>query len=483
MHASTPAAAAAFRLLSVGSSDEIASAARRAGARSAAASILASACAWCRGDVRAAESSLRTALAEATPEERVYAAGALAALLCACGRYARAASLLASVEPTEPVMWAVRAALRAIVHAATGAGALAVRDADAARAALRALRDDAFGAHVRAMLAHAAYLRADATAALGELEPGLRAARVANAPRPAAALHAAAYATHRGLRGDADAAWRHALQLERDAARGGDGPLLTFGRTALCELAAERGDDARAAAYCDGVVRCAAYDADFGLAIATALRRTWARDWAAPRAALSSLASAATRSCGERALCRALLALNAVARGDDAHARRLSRRAVSSSSRPPHRVRADEMRRLRLARALAAVAGELAGDVVRARRAADARFLRDDAVAAALWLRRGAASADAMPASVRGYARAIVIARERALQRPARGVLTPAEATILREIAAGRTVAAIAERTGRSPHTVRTHLRNAAAKLGAHGRADVLAKARTAGAI
>jgi DNA-binding CsgD family transcriptional regulator len=35
--------------------------------------------------------------------------------------------------------------------------------------------------------------------------------------------------------------------------------------------------------------------------------------------------------------------------------------------------------------------------------------------------------------------------------------------------------------TGRNVHTVRTHIRNAAAKLDAHGRADLVARARRLG--
>jgi len=485
MEASTPAVATAFRLLTAGSSAAIASARAATPARSPDRAILAGAAAWCRGDIRSAESSLRAALAGSRPHDRAYAALALAALLCACGRYARAGLLLAGAAAHEPAPRAAEAALHAIVHAATGANALAQRDASAARATLRGLRDAPFAAHVRALLAQAAYLRGDVAAALAEIEFGLRATRDADAARPAAALHAVAVAVHRRLRADADASWRHAQHLARCAERGGDAPLLALARRALCELAAERGDDAHVAACCapPRAGRSFARDADFGTTLAAALRQLWSRDWIASREILGELACAASRSRGERALCRALLALVCVGRGDDAGARRSSRRAVSSSARPAARVAADELRRLRLARVLAAVAGELAGDAAHARRAVEARFLHDDDASAALWRLRDAGSPDVVPASVRGYARVVAIARERALHRSARGVLTASETDVVRAIAAGLTIAAIAARSGRSPHTVRTHLRNASAKLEAHGRADLLARARATGAI
>jgi LuxR family maltose regulon positive regulatory protein len=57
------------------------------------------------------------------------------------------------------------------------------------------------------------------------------------------------------------------------------------------------------------------------------------------------------------------------------------------------------------------------------------------------------------------------------------------ETEILRLIADGRNAPQIAEILNRSPHTVRTHLRNASVKLDAHGRIDLLARARQLGIL
>jgi DNA-binding CsgD family transcriptional regulator len=57
------------------------------------------------------------------------------------------------------------------------------------------------------------------------------------------------------------------------------------------------------------------------------------------------------------------------------------------------------------------------------------------------------------------------------------GVLTPREAEIVRLVALGRTGPEIAEELHLAHDTVRTHVRNAMAKLGARSRAHLVAKA------
>jgi DNA-binding CsgD family transcriptional regulator len=136
-----------------------------------------------------------------------------------------------------------------------------------------------------------------------------------------------------------------------------------------------------------------------------------------------------------------------------------------------------------LARALAAIAGEFVGDIVRGRRAADARFVREDPDIAALIDLRADANVSDLPVSIRGYARLAAIARERLSMRTPVGPLTTMEIEILRLVAAGRKAPQIAVLLNRSPHTVRTHLRNASAKLEAHGRIDLLERARQLGIL
>jgi DNA-binding CsgD family transcriptional regulator len=62
-------------------------------------------------------------------------------------------------------------------------------------------------------------------------------------------------------------------------------------------------------------------------------------------------------------------------------------------------------------------------------------------------------------------------------------LLTETEIEILRLLAAGHNTPQIARLMNRSLHTVRTHIRNAAGKLEAHGRLELLARARRLGVL
>jgi anti-anti-sigma factor len=72
---------------------------------------------------------------------------------------------------------------------------------------------------------------------------------------------------------------------------------------------------------------------------------------------------------------------------------------------------------------------------------------------------------------------------ERAVDAPSASSLTPRERRVLLEFAHGRTTAAAAAAIGLSPHTVRSHLRSAARKLGAETRTHAVAIAIAEGAI
>jgi LuxR family maltose regulon positive regulatory protein len=61
--------------------------------------------------------------------------------------------------------------------------------------------------------------------------------------------------------------------------------------------------------------------------------------------------------------------------------------------------------------------------------------------------------------------------------------LTATEVLILKYVDSGKSPVQVARQIQRSEHTVRTHLRNAYAKLGAHGRDDALTRARALGML
>jgi DNA-binding CsgD family transcriptional regulator len=206
-------------------------------------------------------------------------------------------------------------------------------------------------------------------------------------------------------------------------------------------------------------------------------------DYASARNVFVVLGDEDGRSPGERSLCRALAALCNVAVGDHDAARMLSRRAIGASARPASGLSAPELRYRRLGRAIACAACTLIGDTVRADRRADASLLRHDPdIAGLVGAGRGVPAASLSP-KVRGYARLIESVHARLALRPGTGPLTTTELEILRQIDAGHNAPQIAAALGRSPYTVRTHVRNAIEKLQARGRLDALSRARKMGLL
>ena len=453
--------------------------------RTSVAGLLLAATVWqCEGDVLRAESTLRRAAETASDQDRAYAIDFLAPLLISRGLFTRAGALLATQQA--PFLELERNALQAVIDAANGAVRLSQERADAIRSALLDLDDDVRRLRIRQRLALAAYYRADFAQALDEAAEGIRLANLLGADRFACTLHTVAYAAHHTATGDVEATWQHVTELTCKAVRGGDASYRAVGLAALYELAAERGDDrilerARRELHAEPLPE--QYRERFARGVADVLRLGWAGEFTTCRNVLTVLKDTTGRTDGERALCRAFLALTALVLGDDDVARRMSRQAISISARPEHHIAAHELRYRRLARALAAVAGELVGDLVRGRRAAEARFLQADAEITMLVKLPPETDLDEVPVTVRGYARFIAAVRERLRARPSTDPLTAMEISILRLVSAGRNAPQIATLLDRSPHTVRTHLRNIGSKLDAHGRLEALSRARQLGLL
>ena len=80
-----------------------------------------------------------------------------------------------------------------------------------------------------------------------------------------------------------------------------------------------------------------------------------------------------------------------------------------------------------------------------------------------------------------GFARLIEHLPFASTSEHAFGALTPAEREILRLLAAGASTKQVAAETGRSPHTVDTHIRSMCRKLGCSGRREAVALATSQG--
>ena len=471
----------AFRLCALATYEMVRQAAGQVDPTSIGGLMLAATVRQCEGDVPRAEAALRRALANAEGQERVYVLDLLVPLLISREQLDAASAALATAPAgNDPSLLALRIVIDACRERGV-ASAARVRDV---RECL-AENDDVTRLRVHQRLALAAYHRGDAGTALEDVAEGVRLAQRLDAHRFGALLHWVAYATHCSYTGDAEEAWQQATLLAHHAQTGGDASVQAAAHVALYELAAERGDEQTMGSVrrlIAGHPLPEQYHERFAGGIADALRLAWSGEFSACRNVLVVLKDT-RRIEGERALCRALLALVSIALGDDDSARRFARQAVSDSARPEKRLVGHELRYRRLARALAAVASELVGDVVRGRRAAQARFLRGDPDIASLVRLSGDMAWTSAPTSVRGYARLAEIARECHALRPTAGPLTATEIAILRLVDAGRNAPQVAVLLDRSPHTVRTHLRNAHAKLEAHGRLDALTRARRLGLL
>ncbi len=473
----------AFRLCALASYDVVREAAGRVDPNTTAGLMLAAAVRQCEGDVPRAEAALERAAQRASGPDLVHVLDLLVPLLISRDLFDRAQAALTTAPPgTDPSLLALQVVLDA--HRERGIASTArVRQV---RELLEETDDDVVRLRVHQRLALAAYYRGDAGAALEDVAEGLRLARLLEAHRFCALLHSVAYAAHYTYTGNAEEAWRQATLLAQEADEGGDASVQAAAHVALYELAAERGDEQTMGAVrnlIDARPLPEQYRERFAGGIADALRLGWSGEFAACRNVLIVLKDMQRRSEGERALCRALLGLVSIALDDDDSARRFARQAVSDSARPEKRLVGHELRYRRLARALAAVASETVGDIVRGRRAAQARFLRGDSDVASLVGMSGDMAWTQAPTSVRGYARLARLVRDRHAARPTAGPLTATEIAILRLVDAGRNAPQIALLLNRSPHTVRTHLRNAHAKLDAHGRLDALARARHLGLL
>jgi DNA-binding CsgD family transcriptional regulator len=222
---------------------------------------------------------------------------------------------------------------------------------------------------------------------------------------------------------------------------------------------------------------------DFCARISDVLRLGSMGHFSAGSSVLVTLRAAPSATTGERALCRALLALMSAALDDPPATRRFARQAIHDTARPSGSTLLRELRLLRLARALAVNVSTLIGDLVRARRAAHARFIADDPESG--WLVRARVDLpwEDAPIAVQHYAKFVDAVHRRYAQRRRLGPLTATEIVVLEHLEAGRSAVRTATQLGRSVHTVRTHLRNAYAKLRAHGREEALSKARALGLL
>lgn len=440
--------------------------------------------AHCAGDVARADRLLRNVWRSCTGAVCTPVAETWLTILVTLNRFEEAESVLndARINCSDARFTAVRCVIAAARGDAEHSRALA---ADA-ESGLADEGDATVRARVHQRLALAAFLRTEPEEALSQAAAAVGLARTHRAHRTAVTAHSVAYITHISITGDTLSALRCARAMEADATLAGDQAYRSGALIAIYEILVELADDDGIAAVVEQLHAAPLpeqYAERFASRVADAMTQTTRGDYAAARNVFVVLADEDGRSPGERALCRSLAALCNLAIGEEDAARKLSRRAIGGSARPPAGLPAYELRYRRLARAIGCATCLLLGDAVRAERRADASLLRADADIGALVAVGRGVKASALSPKVRGYARLIEAVHALCTTAAHAGPLTPMELEIFRQLDAGLNAPQIAAAMGRSPYTIRTHVRNAIEKLNARGRLDALSRARRLGLL
>jgi DNA-binding CsgD family transcriptional regulator len=473
----------AYRLAAVGTRDDLRRAAAGFATGSAERALLEAVIAQYDGDVDGAVRSLRRQLRTLAGADFGAVADTLAPILVM--RHDND-SVVALADAIMAAGWTASAhALRALAAADVGDRAAARKSAAAAELALAEERNDVIRFRVLQRLARTAYYLEEYERAVDLALASAQLCSALGAWRAAAAGYSSAYSIHHDVTGDVEEADRYASLWHAAAARAQDDSFVHAALAAEYELAVQFADAARIDAL-ERQIRARLlpqqYAERFPLALSHAIVRGFS-DLTAMRTLLQVSRETPGRSCGEWALCTALIAVAEAAAADADDARRNLRAAIARLGRARASDPAFERRYRRLARAAVAVACVLLGDDVRAARTVAARESRDGEGEDELPALMRACALDRAPLALRGIARvfATAFAQRRGLEPPAG--LTNAEVEVLRLLGRGWAAGKIAAETQRSVNTVYNHTRAILAKLDASRAAEAVAIARERGLL
>ena len=291
-------------------------------------------------------------------------------------------------------------------------------------------------------------------------------------------------------RDDHAAALWHAQQIELAAERTGDRRHRLYALSAQYVLEVERGRKTRALAIEAEMPLHSGFRDELDCCVALATRLSWNREFAEGYRILVTLDDRVVDP-SERRLWNAALAMFAAFGNDEKNASlrlRACGRVAAAAARENAigNVMADcfaSIAQIVLGHAEAAVR-RLPENAPTTQTRALASFARD---LAALGSSLGSESASRALQRLRsarqeGLAEAVVAALA-SLGRDDASELTEAEVRVLVELADGRTAKAIAQKHGRSIHTVRNQIKGAARKLGASGSIEAVARARRLGLL
>jgi DNA-binding CsgD family transcriptional regulator len=434
------------------------------------------------GDVPGGIALLKRGIASAKGPERDYLLDLLVPLLINARGVEEAESALASTDGSVPVLIPAFDASRAIVAARQGNDHASVVFAKLALDGGRAVDNPLIVGRVLSRTALAAFYREDFDEAQDRALEAARWYERFESHRNAAMAYSVLYVIAHNWTGDVDVARFYARRMTMSAHLGRDASLENWGLLAQIEIAANAGD-ARRLRSLGARLRSNPLNEQYYLerstfVFAEALALGWSGRFDAARAALAGLRQREL-SLPERALCESMLAVTAMAAGNDDVSARLARRVISQTIERRGNEPLFEARMRRTARLLAAMTCIVLGDRVRGARALS-RAVDPQQRFAALVGARGVAEAE-LPEPLRGYARFLneACGVARAAQPP--HPLTAAELEIMRALPGGMTLATIASSLGKSRKTVERQVGSIYAKLHVANRAQAIQRARDLG--
>lgn len=434
------------------------------------------------GDVAGGIALLRRAISLTPGREARYYVDLAVPLMLSAGRFDEADVFLSTEYLERDELSPAIDALRAVVLARQGRDDLSRELAEKALIIARAQEKPTILARVLQRSAASAFHREE----FGEAqERAVEAARLyeqLGSFRNAATAYSLLYVIAKGWLDDPEIARLYAERLTMSSERSGDVAMQNYGLICQLGLAVEMADERRFGSLRARLLANPLqeqYRERYPYVVSEAVVHMWSGRFESARAALELLASDGQRTLAERSTCEALIALCDAARSDVADAKRrshlvLSRTAHRSGPEPLH-----EWQIRRVARIVAACTCILVGENVRGRRALSRTFdpqrIFTNFATSKLLDERN------VPASMRGYARAINSACEAALRHQPPLGLTPAELQILRLLPEGATLAQIAQSFGRSRKTIARHVEAIYDKLEVSNRTQAVQRARELG--
>ena len=437
-------------------------------------------------DVPGAIAMFRRALLGADSETAAYIADLVSPYLIGAANFAEARELVSYTSAAQsPAIQAASLALRSLL-AAQGGDDVESRELAAKALAITIVmsEDPVIIARLKHRLGVAAYYRNDFMVAEELALEAARAYEAGGADWQASKCYSLLHTVANDWLGNPDLARYYAQRYTMLAHKCGDIALENSGLIAQLEIAAETGDFRRTASLRRRLLANRSseqYHERFAFAVAEVLVDGVEGRYESASALLGIIRSSTTRSLPERALCDALAAALAFARGRIDEARRLSRLAISESA---HRSGAEpqfEARRRLTARLFAAAVCFVVGDPSRARRALT-RAYDPDGSFVKLLTPDGVDEVHA-PTYFRGYARLINASRLAFRQHEPPLELTPAEMQVLVALPDGTTVAALADTFGKSRKTVEAQLSSIYRKLDVTNRAQAIRRGREIGIL